>query len=96
MTVMGFKSSAVKKRSVVIQHHKTSLSLEDEFWESLKTIAQARQTTVANLIREIEGDRGQGNLSSAIRLFVLGYYRGSSTTKQDMRMRGQARSRTGA
>jgi predicted DNA-binding ribbon-helix-helix protein len=72
----------VKKRSVVIRNRKTSVTLEDDFWESFKGIAQSRQTTVAKLIGEIEGERGQGNLSSAIRLFVLDHYRLSSTAKQ--------------
>ena len=68
-------TSPVKKRSIVIRNHKTSLSLEDAFWDGLKTIAQQRQTTLSDLVGVVEGERGQANLSSAIRLFVLDHYR---------------------
>ena len=67
--------SPVSKRSVVIAGHKTSVSLEDEFWNSLKQIARARGMTVAELIATIDGNREHPNLSSAIRLFGLGFYR---------------------
>ena len=67
--------SPVSKRSVVIAGHKTSVSLEDEFWNSLKQIARSRGMTVAELIATIDGNRQRANLSSAIRLFVLGVYR---------------------
>jgi predicted DNA-binding ribbon-helix-helix protein len=63
--------SQVIKRSVVIDGHKTSISLEDAFWSSLKTIAQAQGVTVGQTVATIDGTRKQGNLSSAIRLFVL-------------------------
>jgi predicted DNA-binding ribbon-helix-helix protein len=67
--------SAVLKRSIVIAGHKTSVSLEDEFWESLKEIAGERGVTLGELVRTIDGNRNHTNLSSAIRLFVLGFYR---------------------
>jgi len=67
--------SAVLKRSIVIAGHKTSVSLEDEFWESLKEIAGERGVTLGELVRTIDGNRNNTNLSSAIRLFVLGFYR---------------------
>ena len=60
----------MKKRSVSIRGHRTSLSLEDGFWEELARIAQLRGTSVANLIAEIDNSRS-GGLSSAVRLFVL-------------------------
>jgi predicted DNA-binding ribbon-helix-helix protein len=63
------------KRSIVIAGHKTSVSLEDEFWESLKEIAGERGVTLGELVRTIDGNRNNTNLSSAIRLFVLGFYR---------------------
>jgi predicted DNA-binding ribbon-helix-helix protein len=63
--------SQVIKRSVVIDGHKTSISLEDAFWSSLKAIAQAQGVTVGQTVTTIDGTRKQGNLSSAIRLFVL-------------------------
>jgi predicted DNA-binding ribbon-helix-helix protein len=67
--------SSVTKRSIVIAGHKTSVSLEDEFWNSLKEIASERGTTPAALVTAIDADRQDVNLSSAIRLFVLGFYR---------------------
>jgi predicted DNA-binding ribbon-helix-helix protein len=67
--------SAVLKRSVVIGGHKTSVSLEDEFWGSLKGIAGERNLTLSELVATIDGARQHGNLSSAIRLFVLDHYR---------------------
>ena len=69
------RSLVVSKRSSVIAGHKTSVSLEDEFWNSLKEIAGQRGMTVAELVGAIDRDRKHGNLSSAIRLFVLGVYR---------------------
>ena len=67
--------SPVLKRSVVIAGHKTSVSVEDEFWESFKEIAGERGMTVAAMIGTIDDGRKHANLSSAIRLFVLGAYR---------------------
>ena len=67
--------SPVVKRSIVIAGHKTSVSLEDAFWRGLKDIASARNVTLSDIVASIDGDRRQGNLSSAIRLFVLEFYR---------------------
>jgi predicted DNA-binding ribbon-helix-helix protein len=67
--------SLVVKRSVVLAGHKTSVSLEDAFWKSLKEIAGYRHMTLSALLAAIDGERQHGNLSSAIRLFVLNYYR---------------------
>jgi predicted DNA-binding ribbon-helix-helix protein len=66
--------SPVVKRSIVIAGHKTSVSLEDAFWKGLKEIAAARNMTLSDLVAAIDGSRRQGNLSSAIRLFVLDFY----------------------
>jgi predicted DNA-binding ribbon-helix-helix protein len=68
--------SPVIKRSILIAGHRTSVSLEDAFWKALKEIAQGRDVSVAELIAAIDGARRGGNLSSAIRVFVLDYYRG--------------------
>jgi predicted DNA-binding ribbon-helix-helix protein len=67
--------SQIAKRSIVIEGHKTSVSLEDAFWTTLKDIAHERGQTLSQLIATIDKDRHQGNLSSAIRLFVLARYR---------------------
>ena len=67
--------SAIAKRPVVIAGHKTSISLEDAFWECLRRIANERGQTLSALVASIDDDRQRANLSSAIRLFILGLYR---------------------
>ena len=67
-------TSPVVKRSVVLAGHKTSVSLEEAFWQGLKDIAASRRMTLSDLIGSIDVDRDQGNLSSALRLFVLDHY----------------------
>ena len=67
--------SPVVKRSIVIAGHKTSVSLEDAFWTALKEIAAGRDMTLSDLVATIDSERQHGNLSSAIRLFVLDFYR---------------------
>ena len=63
--------SSILKRSIVVAGHKTSVSLEDAFWRSLKEIAHAQHRTISNMVGGIDKGRNQSNLSSAIRLFVL-------------------------
>jgi predicted DNA-binding ribbon-helix-helix protein len=67
--------SLVVKRSVVLAGHKTSVSLEDAFWRSLKEIAASRRITLSALLTAIDSEHHHGNLSSAVRLFVLNHYR---------------------
>ena len=66
--------STVVKRSIVLAGHKTSVGLEDAFWEGLKDIAKTRRVTLRDLVGGIDLDREHGNLSSALRLFVLNHY----------------------
>ena len=61
---------AIGKYSVAIEGHRTSVSLEPEFWHALKVIAAARGVTLGALVTEVDRMRA-GNLSSALRLFVL-------------------------
>lgn len=68
--VDGGPLGAMKKRSVVITGHRTSVSLENAFWDALKAIAVKRNFTVNQLVTEIDKQR-DGNLSSAIRVYVL-------------------------
>jgi predicted DNA-binding ribbon-helix-helix protein len=77
--------SRVVKRSIVIAGHKTSVSLEDGFWNSLKDIAGERHMTLSDLVASIDTDRQYGNLSSAIRLFVLDFYRDRLASDNDGR-----------
>ena len=67
--------SAVVKRSIVVAGHKTSVSLEDAFWNGLKEIAGGHHLGLSDLIGKIDSGRQHNNLSSAIRLFVLDFYR---------------------
>ena len=67
---MSSQSQTLRKRSVVIQGHRTSLSLEQPFWDALKEIATRRGLSLARLIAEIDAARS-GNLSSAARVYVL-------------------------
>ena len=67
--------SLVVKRSIVVAGHKTSVTLEDAFWNGMKEIASGRNITLSDLVTTIDSERQQGNLSSAIRLFVLDSYR---------------------
>lgn len=67
--------SPVVKRSIMVAGHKTSVSLESAFWSGMKEISAARNMTLSELVGEIDSNRRQGNLSSAIRLFVLDYFR---------------------
>jgi predicted DNA-binding ribbon-helix-helix protein len=66
--------SPVLKRSIVVAGHKTSVSLEEAFWKGLKDIALSRRMTLSDLVGVIDAERQHGNLSSAIRLFVLEHY----------------------
>jgi predicted DNA-binding ribbon-helix-helix protein len=68
--------SPVVKRSIVLNGHKTSVSLEEPFWNGMKDIAGERGMTLYELAGEIKANRGQyGNMSSAIRLFVLEHFK---------------------
>jgi predicted DNA-binding ribbon-helix-helix protein len=68
---MSRKASGIVKRSVSIAGHRTSVTLEAPFWDALKEIAGQRGSSVQQLIGTIDAGRGEQNLSSAIRLFVL-------------------------
>ena len=74
---MAMKSTVVK-RSVVLAGHKTSVSLEDPFWEGLKEIAKAKRQSLSELVGGIDTDREHGNLSSALRSQSL---QGNSSAK---------------
>jgi len=71
-------SSPVRKRSLTVAGHRTSISLEDPFWSALRDVARDNRQSVATLVAEIDKARGQTGLSSAIRSFLLEHYREKS------------------
>jgi predicted DNA-binding ribbon-helix-helix protein len=71
----------MKKRSITIDGHRTSISLEDEFWDGLKDITKLRGRALIDIIREIDEKRSCG-LSSAIRIIVLKHYQDIATPGQ--------------
>jgi len=71
--------SANIKRSIVRNGQKTSVSLEDEFWEGLREIANAQKAKLSALVRQIDQGRQGNNLSSAIRVFVFNSLRAQPT-----------------
>jgi predicted DNA-binding ribbon-helix-helix protein len=81
--------SLVVKRSIFLAGHKTSVSLEDDFWNALKQIAGDRHVTLSELVGSIKSQRQHGNLSSALRLFVLNYYCSKATEKLNNELGGE-------
>jgi predicted DNA-binding ribbon-helix-helix protein len=67
--------SLVAKRSIVLAGHKTSITIEDAFWKGLRESADERHESLTQVINAIDANREHANLSSAVRLFVFGYYR---------------------
>ena len=74
--------SSVVKHSILINGRKTGVSLEEAFWSDLKEIAHTRRATLSELVAEIDETRQHGNLSSAIRLFVLEHFSQGRTGKR--------------
>lgn len=71
MTNADYLQQPAKKRSVTIAGHATSITLEEPFWNALKAAAKSQDISLQNLIAQIDEQRGENNLSSALRLFVL-------------------------
>ena len=83
------RAKSVVKRSISNAGHRTSVSLEDEFWKGLKESAGARRMTLPKLVTSISAERRRGsNLSSAIRLFVLDFYRQQIPLRKRPRSKG--------
>ena len=74
--------SRIIKRSVSLEGHKTSVSLEDEFWTALKEIAAVQKITTQELILKARSARAGSNLSSSLRLCVLDHYREQATARR--------------
>ena len=67
---------SLPKHSIRVDGRKTGISLEPEFWDGLKEIAEGRGMSVSELVTSINSEDRHGNLSSAVRVFVLRHYRG--------------------
>jgi len=67
--------SIIIKRSIVLNGHKTSVSLENEFWDGLREIADGQKLKVSALVQRIDRERTNRNLSSAIRIYVFNHFR---------------------
>ncbi|MGZ3360998.1 MAG: ribbon-helix-helix domain-containing protein [Xanthobacteraceae bacterium] len=76
-------TSPVAKHTVRLGGRNTSISLEDEFWQGLKEIARRHRMTLSELVGEINARRQHSNLSSALRLFVLKFYRSQIPDRAD-------------
>ena len=76
--------SMITKRSVMVKNHKTSVTLEDDFWQALHEIARLRRVSLSRLISSIDADRGFANLSSAIRLFILKFFKEEQARRRPM------------
>jgi predicted DNA-binding ribbon-helix-helix protein len=74
--------SAIIKRSIALAGHKTSVSLENEFWDGMRQIADQKNTTVSALLQQIDTGRRYANLSSAIRIFVFNQFRAQANAAQ--------------
>jgi predicted DNA-binding ribbon-helix-helix protein len=72
----------IVKHSLAIAGHRTSVSLEEAFWDGLKSIAAQRGLSISALVAEIDSERGEANLSSALRVFVLKAVRGESVPER--------------
>jgi predicted DNA-binding ribbon-helix-helix protein len=70
--------AGVKKHSLVIAGHRTSVSLEAAFWDALKRIAATDGCSLAALVARVDAERGAANLSSALRVYALGRFAGGA------------------
>jgi predicted DNA-binding ribbon-helix-helix protein len=68
------QKSPILKHSIMVRNRKTSISLEEEFWTAFRDIAKAHGLSLMALLSDVDAERKQSNLSSAIRLFVLNHY----------------------
>lgn len=74
----------IRKHSATLHGHRTSFSLEDEFWDELKRIAGQRNLSIAGLIAEVDDDRASdSNLSSALRVYVLRWLKGQHSQAEN-------------
>jgi predicted DNA-binding ribbon-helix-helix protein len=84
------KKSAVIRRSILINSHKTSVSLENDFWFGLREIADHEHISIPKLVERIDHSRDTSNLSSAIRIFVFNHFRCAGHEDRDTQSHLQA------
>ena len=77
------RSPTVAKRSIYFGGRKTSATLEEAFWQGLREIAHRRRMTMSDLVGEIAAQHRQSNLSSALRLYVLRFYRSQIPDREE-------------
>jgi predicted DNA-binding ribbon-helix-helix protein len=75
----------VIKRSVIRNGHKSSISLEDQFWDALREIADHKDVAISTLVAAIDRSRTTSNLSSAIRVYVLDHFRHHDDSRDQSR-----------
>lgn len=75
---MTAAADGIRKRSLTISGHRTSVSLEPAFWDALARVAERRGLSVQALVTEIDGARGDANLSSALRVYILATVTGTA------------------
>jgi predicted DNA-binding ribbon-helix-helix protein len=75
---------SVKKRSIIVAGHKTSVSVEDPFWDALGAIAGERKLNMSEIVTSIDEKKISSNLSSSIRLFVLDHYVSAAASKSSV------------
>ena len=81
--------SSIIKRSVVIRSHKTSVSLEQPFWDAFRDIAESEHVSTSALLRKVDAERNSANLSSAIRVFVLAHMRDLADARRPQQQDGE-------
>lgn len=89
----GRKNSSVVKRSVIRNGHKSSISLEDQFWDALREIADHEHMAISALVATIDHSRTTNNLSSAIRVYVLDHFRRNDRARPETAAAAKNRSR---
>jgi len=90
----GRKNSSVIKRSVIRNGHKSSISLEDQFWDALREIADQKDIAISTLVAAIDHNRTTSNLSSAIRVYVLDHFRRRDGSRDQNRDRTETAAST--
>src|SRR5262245_24593378 len=85
----GRKNSSVIKRSVIRNGHKSSISLEDQFWDALREIADQKDIAISTLVAAIDHNRTTSNLSSAIRVYVLDHFRRGDGSRDQGRQKAE-------